>query len=63
MHQDRGKVPEIRGTFKEVYRDIIVDYIILWYILLYYIIYVGDILELYWDNGKENGNYHLGFRV
>ena len=21
------------------------------------------ILGLYWDNGKENGNYYLGFRV
>ena len=20
-------------------------------------------LGLYWDNGKENGNYYLGFRV
>ena len=24
---------------------------------------VGMILGLYWDNGKENGNYYLGFRV
>ena len=22
--------------------------------------YIGDIL-IYWDNGKENGNYYLGF--
>ena len=21
------------------------------------------LLGLYWDNGKENGNYYLGFRV
>ena len=21
------------------------------------------ILRIYWDNGKENGNYYLGFRV
>ena len=25
--------------------------------------YLGLILGLYWDNGKENGNYYLGFRV
>ena len=24
---------------------------------------VKVLLELYWDNGKENGNYCLGFRV
>ena len=24
---------------------------------------IGVILGIYWDNGKENGNYHLGFRV
>ena len=24
---------------------------------------IGGILELYRDNGKENGNYYLGFRV
>ena len=23
----------------------------------------GVILGLHWDNGKENGNYYLGFRV
>ena len=23
----------------------------------------GWLLGLYWDNGKENGNYQLGFRV
>ena len=23
--------------------------------------YLRDILGLYWDNGKENGNYYLGF--
>ena len=23
----------------------------------------GVVLGLYWDNGKENGNYYLGFRV
>ena len=23
----------------------------------------GVILGCYWDNGKENGNYYLGFRV
>ena len=23
--------------------------------------YYGSILGLYWDNGKENGNYYLGF--
>ena len=22
--------------------------------------YIGIILGLYWDNGKENGNYHNG---
>ena len=25
--------------------------------------YVGFIFGLYRDNGKENGNYYLGFRV
>ena len=25
--------------------------------------YIGVILGLYWDNGKENGIYYLGFRV
>ena len=25
--------------------------------------YIGGILRIYWDNGKENGNYCLGFRV
>ena len=25
--------------------------------------YIGIILGLYRDNGKENGNYHLGSRV
>ena len=25
--------------------------------------YIGYILPLYWDNGKLNGNYYLGFRV
>ena len=24
---------------------------------------LGFIFGLYWDNGKENGNYYLGFRV
>ena len=24
---------------------------------------MGVILRLYWDNGKENGIYYLGFRV
>ena len=24
---------------------------------------VGYKSGLYWDNGKENGNYYLGFRV
>ena len=24
--------------------------------------YTRVILGLYWDNGKENGNYYLGFR-
>ena len=24
---------------------------------------LGVILGLYWDNGKENGNFCLGFRV
>ena len=28
-----------------------------------YIGVLGYILGLYWDNGKENGNYYLGFRV
>ena len=28
-----------------------------------YIWIIGFILGLYWDNGKGNGNYHLGFRV
>ena len=22
---------------------------------------IGVILGIYWDNGKENGNYYLGF--
>ena len=26
-------------------------------------IIMGYILGIYWDNGKENGNYCLGFRV
>ena len=27
--------------------------------------YVGFrvVLELYWDSGRENGNYYLGYRV
>ena len=26
--------------------------------------YIGIIIKgLYWENGKENGNYELGFRV
>ena len=25
--------------------------------------YIGVILGLYGDNGKENGNYYVGFRV
>ena len=25
--------------------------------------YIEYILGLYWDNGKENGNYYNGFRV
>ena len=25
--------------------------------------YIADILETCWDNGKENGNSYLGFRV
>ena len=25
--------------------------------------HIGDILGLYRDNGKENGNHYLGFRV
>ena len=24
---------------------------------------IGYILGLYWDNGKENGNYYLGCRI
>ena len=24
---------------------------------------MGYMVILYWDNGKENGNYHLGFWV
>ena len=24
---------------------------------------LGVVLGLYWDTGKENGNYYLGFRV
>ena len=27
-----------------------------------YIGIIGYMLGLYWDNGKENGNYYLGFR-
>ena len=26
-------------------------------------VYIGIIYGLYRDNGKENGNYYLGFRV
>ena len=26
-------------------------------------VYIGAIWGLDWDNGKENGNYCLGFRV
>ena len=25
--------------------------------------FMGVMLGLYWDNGKENGNYYLGFRA
>ena len=25
--------------------------------------YIGVILELYWDNGKENGNYYNGLYI
>ena len=25
--------------------------------------FIEVILGLYWDNGKENGNYSVGFRV
>ena len=25
--------------------------------------YIGAIVRLYWDNGKYDGNYYLGFRV
>ena len=25
--------------------------------------YIGGLLGFYWDNGKENGNCYLGFRV
>ena len=28
-----------------------------------YIGILGYVLGLYWDNGKENGTYYLGFRV
>ena len=28
-----------------------------------YRIHLGLILGLYWDNGKENGDYNVGFRV
>ena len=28
-----------------------------------YIGIIGIIYGIYWDNGKENGNYYLGFRV
>ena len=24
--------------------------------------YLGSLLGLHWENGKENGNYYLGFR-
>ena len=26
-------------------------------------IHIGVIFGTYWDNGKEKGNYHFGFRV
>ena len=32
-------------------------------ILWLYCCYIGVILGLYWDNGRENGIYYLGFRV
>ena len=32
-------------------------------IIVVFIRVIGYILGLYWDNGKENGNYYLGFRV
>ena len=25
--------------------------------------YIRVVLGLYWDNGKSNGNYYLGFRI
>ena len=25
--------------------------------------FIGDMLGKYWDNGKDNGNYYLRFRV
>ena len=28
-----------------------------------YRVYIGVIEGLYRDNGKENGNHHLGFRI
>ena len=34
--------------------------------MIYIYMYVGDILgymEIYWENGRENGKYYLGFRV
>ena len=27
--------------------------------ILYIYIYIGVILGLFWDNGKENGNYYI----
>ena len=32
-------------------------------IIIGYMGVIGYILGLYRDNGKENGNYYLGFRV
>ena len=30
---------------------------------MFYLRVIGYLLGLYRDNGKENGNYYLGFRV
>ena len=32
-------------------------------IIWIYIGIIGDILRLYWDNGKENGNYYSTLRL
>ena len=46
-----------RGYIGDIYWGYVGD------ILGIYWGYIGDVLGINWDNGKENGNYYLGFKV